>query len=235
MVSTPRDTITLSFPSISAIDSQRPRAREIIDIGRGLQFPFQFLTNRGGHKVISLEGVNLHFHGVGIPKATEMKNPRRFSRLVDLRPVEQSRGPSLVKVNTSSRQCIGVRVPPPLVSFFFLSLLFSPLSLSSLFSRSSNSPSFSVATEHRVSSFLLFVSSTVSKTTRWSFLSSAPNENSTRVQSPLYRGENSLLLYTVKLTFVRQTQLRAPSVDVEHRVLAIEIIRQFFSTRGKSF
>lgn len=33
-----------------------------------------------------------------------MKNPRRFSRLLDLRPVESSRGPSLVKVNTGSRQ-----------------------------------------------------------------------------------------------------------------------------------
>lgn len=35
-----------------------------------------------------------------------MKDPPSFSRLVDLPPVEPSRGPSLVKVNTNSRQCV---------------------------------------------------------------------------------------------------------------------------------
>jgi len=41
-----------------------------------------------------------------IPKVREMKYPRRFSRLLDLRPVESSRGPSLVETNTGWRcQC----------------------------------------------------------------------------------------------------------------------------------
>lgn len=87
------------------------------------------------------------FHGVGVPKATKMKNPRRFSRLVDLRPVEPSRGPSLVKVNTISRQCISVRAPTSL----------DPPVHSTLFTRPSNSPSFSVApAESRQRSLLPF-------------------------------------------------------------------------------
>lgn len=86
-----------------------------------------------------MEGVNLHFHAVGTPKAAKTKNPRRFSRLVDLRPVEQSRGPSLVKVNTSSRQSMIVRAPssPPPPSF---STLVVPRSSSSFFCRLRDTP-----------------------------------------------------------------------------------------------
>lgn len=52
---------------------------------------------------------------VFISKVREMKNSRRFSRLLDLRPIESSRGPSLVKVNMDSRQCM-------VIYFSFISL-----------------------------------------------------------------------------------------------------------------
>lgn len=74
--------------------------------------------------------MNLRFHGcVGTVKATEMKDPPSFSRLVDLRPVEPSRGPSLVKVNTNSRQCVSRSYPyfplslaQPIYIYVYLSL-----------------------------------------------------------------------------------------------------------------
>lgn len=82
-----------------------------------------------------------------------MKNPRRFSRLVDLRPVEPSRGPSLVKVNTSSRQCIGVRAP--------LSIPPSHLHPTSSSSRASHEFYFSPSPFSLKRSFAVFVSLSV--------------------------------------------------------------------------
>ena len=62
-----------------------------------------------------------------------MKDPPSFSRLVDLRPVEPSRGPSLVKVNTNSRQCVSRSYPyfpPSLAQSIFVYSFSLSLSLS---------------------------------------------------------------------------------------------------------
>lgn len=66
-----------------------------------------------------------------------MKDPPSFSRLVDLPPVEPSRGPSLVKVNTNSRQCVSrscAYFPLSPTQFIYISL--TPSSRSRLDSKS---------------------------------------------------------------------------------------------------
>ena len=201
-------------------------------------FPsFQFLR-RIRDQVIPPGGVNASFHGVGVPKATKMKNPRRFSRLVDLRPVEPSRGPSLVKVNTSSRQCISVRAPTSL----------DPPVHSTLFTRPSNSPSFSVApAESRQRSPLpfylsfffpppkddtLIISPIPGLNKYLRFPGSVFIESTNHAQSSPQRRAGS----RVELTFVWQMRLLGPwkacsmyarsqaVVDIHHRVPVIEII-----------
>ena len=75
-----------------------------------------------------------------------MKDPPSFSRLVDLRPVEPSRGPSLVKVNTNSRQCVSRSYPyfPPSLAQSIFVYSFS-LSLSIPPVHKSTPPSFFIS------------------------------------------------------------------------------------------
>lgn len=86
-----------------------------------------------------------------------MKDPPSFSRLVDLRPVEPSRGPSLVKVNTNSRQCVSRSYPyfPLSLSLNLYTYTCIPLSLSlSPVHKSTQSPPSFFISKLRLSSSL---------------------------------------------------------------------------------
>ena len=113
-----------------------------------------------------------------------MKDPPSFSRLVDLRPVEPSRGPSLVKVNTNSRQCVSRSYP-----YFPLSLaqsifVYVSLSLSLYLSRSQVNSTFFFHLE--ASTVLVPLSIT-------SF--SSPRHDRPLLSSPLLSSSPPLLLF----------------------------------------
>lgn len=173
-----------------------------------------------------------------------MKDPPSFSRLVDLRPVEPSRGPSLVKVNTNSRQCVSRSYP-----YFPLSLaqpiyIYVYLSLSLSLSRSQVDSKSTFFFHLEASIVLVSLSITSFSSPRTSdtiVLLSSPPAQLLFASSPSDRAKNySFFPDSVCIEFIRHVRLFSfPLLPPGHRVSRCEInarpVTNVRSTEGRTY
>lgn len=169
-----------------------------------------------------------------------MKDPPSFSRLVDLRPVEPSRGPSLVKVNTNSRQC------KPLVSLFpsLSRSTYIHIRVSLSLSRSQVDSKSTFFFHLEASTVLVSLSITSFSSPRTSdtiVLLSSPPAQLLFASSPSDRAKNySFFPDSVCIEFIRHVRLFSfPLLPPGHRVSRCEInarpVTNVRSTEGRTY